>query len=59
MVVAVENALAASCSKVYSKRVVVGEGVALEAGIAEIVAVDAKAPAGSETGAGSKNVQTR
>ena len=63
VVVAVENAVAAGCSKVYvvdnSKRVVVGEGVVVEAGSAGIAAVDLKAAVGSETDAGSKHLQTR
>ena len=60
---AVENAVAACCSMVdavvNSKRVVVGEGVAVEAGSTGIAAVDSKAAAGSEIAAGSRNAPTR
>ena len=63
VVVAVENPVAADCSKVYvvdhSKRVVVGEGVAVEAGSAGIAAADSKAAVGSETVAGFRNLRNR
>ena len=57
-----EDVVAAGCSKVHvvdnSKRVVVGEGVAVETGSAGIAAVESKAAAPSETAAGSKNAHT-
>ena len=63
VVVAVENVVAVGCSMVHvvgnSKKVVVAEVVAMEAGSASIAAVFWKAGAGSGTAAGSKNAQTR
>ena len=61
VVVAVENVVAAGCSMVHavdnSKKVVVGEDVAVETGSAGTAAVDSKV-ADSETAAGSKIAQT-
>ena len=60
MFAVVEKVVAVGCSMVHAvdkrKKVVVAEGVAVEAGSAEIAAFDSKPSAGSETVAGSKIV---